>query len=227
MFRFKELIELWRSDNLLTQALSDSHKMLVSTQEMFRESVKSLREKDAGEMAISVYEKDQMVNEYERKVRRKVLKHLAITGGANIIPGLILTTIIVDIERIGDYTKNIMDLAVAHPKRLNAASHQEQIEKIEKSVMKLFEKGIPAFESSDKDAAGRLFSEHLWMTKACDEILEALIKETDPSLSPGDAVSAAMYTRYLKRITAHILNIMTSVINPFEGISFRQDEDIS
>ena len=38
MFRFKELIELWRSDNLLTQALSDSHKMLKSTQEMFRET---------------------------------------------------------------------------------------------------------------------------------------------------------------------------------------------
>lgn len=225
MFRFKELIELWRSDNLLTQALSDSHEMLKSTREMFRESVKSLRESDEGEMGINVYEKDQMVNEYERKVRRKVLKHLVITGGANIIPGLILTTIIVDIERIGDYTKNIMDLAVAHPKRLNAAGHEEQIQKIETSVMELFERGIPAFETSDRSVARQLFHGHMWMTKACDEILDGLIREKEPSLSAGDAVSAAMYTRYLKRITAHILNIMTSVINPFERISFREDED--
>ena len=227
MFRFKELLELWRSDNLLTQALSDSHKMLMSTHEMFRESVKSLRESDEGEMNISVYEKDRMVNEYERKVRRKVLKHLAITGGANIIPGLILTTIIVDIERIGDYTKNIMDLAVAHPKRLNAAGHEEQIQKIEKTVHKLFEKGIPAFVTSDRKAADQLFQEHMWMTKACDEVLDGLIKEKEASLCAGDAVSAALYTRYLKRITAHILNIMTSVINPFEGISFHQGDDYS
>ena len=93
--------------------------------------------------------------------------------------------------------------------------------------MKLFEKGIPVFETSDRIGARRLFEEHLWMTKACDEVLDGLIKEKEPSLSAGDAVSAAMYTRYLKRITAHILNIMTSVINPFERISFRGDEDIT
>jgi len=87
MFRFKELIELWRSDNLLTQALNDSHEMLVSTYEMFRESVKSLRESDRGEIGINIYEKDQMVNKYEQVVRRKVLKHLAITSGVNIVPG--------------------------------------------------------------------------------------------------------------------------------------------
>ncbi|MCK4774824.1 MAG: PhoU domain-containing protein, partial [Candidatus Krumholzibacteria bacterium] len=101
MFRFKELIELWRSDNLLTQALNDSHLMLESTEEMFTESVKSLRESDTGEMGVDVYKKDQIVNEYQREVRGKVLKHLAITGGANIIPGLILTSIVIDIERIG------------------------------------------------------------------------------------------------------------------------------
>jgi phosphate transport system protein len=118
MFRFGEIIELWRSDNLLTQAFSDSYAMLQSTHEMFRASVKSLRHSDNGEMGFDVYEKDQMVNKYEREVRQKVLKHLAITGGANLIPGLILTTIVIDIERIGDYTKNIKDLAMTHPKLL-------------------------------------------------------------------------------------------------------------
>jgi len=115
LFNFRELIELWRSDNLLKQALADSHEMLESTQEMFRESVRSLRNSESGEVRFNVYDKDIQVNKYEREVREKVLKHLAITGGANIIPGLILTSIVIDIERLGDYTKNIMDLAVDHP----------------------------------------------------------------------------------------------------------------
>ena len=108
MFRFKELIELWRSDNLLTQAVNDSHVMLESTYEMFKESVASLRESDGGEIEIDIYEKDRMVNQYEQEVRRKVLKHLVITSGVNIIPGLILTSIVIDIERIGGKRPSLM-----------------------------------------------------------------------------------------------------------------------
>lgn len=226
MFRFKELIELWRSDNLLTQALNDSHRMLESTFEMFRESMRSLRESDSGEMRINVYEKDQMVNKYEQEVRSKVLKHLAITGGTNIIPGLILTTIVIDIERIGDYTKNIMDLAVTHPKRLDAGSYEGQIQKIEQSTTDLFQKAIPAFKASDKAAARKLFDSNLWVTKTCDDIMNSLIREEDKSLSSGAAVSTGLYARYLKRITGHILNIMTSIINPFEGIGFRDEDEV-
>jgi len=226
MFRFKELIELWRSDNLLTQALNRSHAMLESTEEMFIESVKSLRESDTGEMGMDVYKKDQMVNEYQREVRGKVLKHLAITGGANIIPGLILTSIVIDIERIGDYTKNIKDLAVAHPKRLECASYEEDIQKIEKGVAELFRRALPALKQSDKVAADKLIRENWWMIRRCDEILEELIIERDTSLSPGDAVSTAIYARFLKRIAAHLINMLTSVVNPFEFIGFHADDEV-
>ena len=109
---FKELYELWKGDNSLTQAVNDSHRMLEQTLEMFRESVRSLRQSDDGDLKLNVYESDQAVNEYMHQVRRKVHKYLAVTGGLNIIPGLILTSIVIDIERIGDYTKNITDLAL-------------------------------------------------------------------------------------------------------------------
>jgi len=226
MFRFRELIELWRSDNSLTQALNDSNVMLESTWEMYRESVKSLRHSDSGEMTLDVYEKDQMVNRYEQVVRRKVLKHLAVTGGVNIIPGLILTSIVIDIERIGDYTKNIMDLAVAHPKRLVAGKFEDELTRVENGVRTLFEEVLPAMRRSDKKAARKLFDNHLWITRACDEIVDGLIKAEDPSLSSGDAVSAAIYARYSKRIAAHLMNIITGIINPFEGIGFREEEDL-
>lgn len=102
MLKFKELYELWRKDNLFTQAVQEAHTMLESTFLMFNESIRSLREKDDGEMSDEIYLKDQEVNKFEREVRYKILKHLAITSGSNLIPGLILTSIIIDIERIGD-----------------------------------------------------------------------------------------------------------------------------
>ncbi len=226
MFRFKELIELWRSDNLLTQALNDSYVMLESTEEMFIESVKSLRESDTGEMGMDVYKKDQIVNKYQREVRSKVLKHLAITGGANIIPGLILTSIVIDIERIGDYTKNIKDLAVAHPKRLNCGSYEEDIRKIEQGVAGLFKEALRSWKESDKVTAGRLIKDNWWMIRRADELLDDLIRERDASLNPGDAVSTGMYARFLKRITAHLTNMLTSVVNPFEFIGYHADDEV-
>lgn len=225
MFNFKELIELWRSDNLLTQALNETHTMLENTLEMFVESRQSLRESDSGEMRLDVYEKDQQVNRYEREVRRKVLKHLAITGGVNIIPGLILTSIVIDIERIGDYTKNIMDMAVAHPKRLECGKHEADITKIEADVEKLFGAVIPSIKQTDKVAAQQLIKDNWWIITKCDDIVEDLFTKGDPQLGTSEAVGTAMYARYLKRIAAHLINVASSVVNPFEGIGFHPEKE--
>jgi phosphate transport system protein len=224
MFRFKELIELWNAANSLTQALEDSHVMLHSTHEMYSESVKALRRTDSAELAVDINKMDQTINQYEQQVRRKVLKHLAITGGVNMIPGLILTSIVIDIERIGDYTKNIKDLAVAHPERLRCGRYDSEIERIEQGVGDIFQRVLPALKASDAEAARSVMGNNWWMLKKCDEIVTDLIKSPDPELSPSDAISTALYTRYLKRIAAHLMNISSSIVNPFERIGFREEE---
>ena len=188
------------------------------------ESVKTLRETDSAEMGINIYEMDQVVNRYQQEVRTKVMKHLAITGGVNIIPGLILTSIVIDVERIGDYTKNIMDLAVSHPERLICGGHEVDVARIEKGVALMFDGIVPALRTSDKDAARELRENNWWMLKRCDEITTDLTQSDDPSLNSRDAVSTALYARYLKRIAAHLMNITSSILNPFERVGFREDE---
>ena len=138
---------------------------------------------------------------------------------------MILANIVIDIERIGDYTKNIMDLAVAHPKRLICGRFEEDIKKIEQGVTDIFEGIVPALKASEKQAARELINRNWWIIKRSDEIVIDLIKGGDSSLSSGDAVSTAMYARYLKRIAAHLMNITSSVLNPFERIGFREDGD--
>jgi phosphate uptake regulator len=225
MLFFKELYELWRSDNSLIQALNESYVMMESTHEMFNASWKSLRLSDTGEIEIDIYQKDQLVNRYEQDVRRKILKHLAITGGVNIIPGLVLTSIVIDIERIGDFTKNITELAVAHPAKLTCGQYEEAVSKIENVVSNIFENIIPILKASDLKAAQELLDNNWWITKESDKILDDVIRESDKSLSSGDAATIVLYTRYLKRIACHLLNITSSVINPFDKIGFWRGEE--
>jgi phosphate transport system protein len=225
MLRFRELYEIWKRDNSLVRALNDSYVMLEATSLMFRESVASLRESDDGQMRIDIYREDQRINRYQQELRRGVLKHLAVTGGVNLVPGLVLTTVVIDIERIGDYTKNIMELAVAHPRRLSCDAYDQDVRKIETTVRQMFDRVVPVLRTSDKTEARTLVRENVWIRKRCDEIDFGLIRGEVGALSCGDAVAVALYVRYLKRVGAHLLNILSSVINPFDRIGFREEQD--
>ena len=87
MLRFKELIELWRTANSLTRAFEKSHLMLETTEQMFTASVQSLRQSDSSDIGVDIYAMDQKINQFEQDVRRKILKHLAITGVQILFPG--------------------------------------------------------------------------------------------------------------------------------------------
>ena len=128
---FKQIFEIFKSDSLYEQALSECHEMLDIDLTMFKESIKSLRESDSADINIDIFAMDKKINEFERDVRRKVMTHLAIGGKEDIGSGLILVSVVIDIERIGDYTKNIYDLAVNHPKKLNGGSLEDCIAEIE------------------------------------------------------------------------------------------------
>jgi phosphate uptake regulator len=225
MLRFREIYEIWRRDNSLRQALNDAHSMLDRTDRMFQESRRSLRESDAGEIGIEIYEEDRRVNRYQQEIRRKVLRYLAITGGINVVPGLVLTSIVIDIERIGDYTKNIAELAVAHPHRLTGGRYEEDLKEIEASVGNIFGQIVSILRSMNTHAARTSIRDNLWIRKRCDEINLDLIRGKEASLSVGDAVAVALYVRYLKRVTAHLLNILSSVVNPVERIGYREEEE--
>ncbi len=223
---FKELYEIWRSDNALTRALNDSQAMLEEANNMFSEAIRSLRRSDTNDLAFNIYEKDQMINTYQQEVRRNVLKYLAITGGLNVIPGLILASIVIDLERIGDYTKNITDLAVRHPERLEGGRYEEDLRRIEEVVKRTFTDLLPMLKESNRRGAKQLIDETYWVVKKCDEVVNSLIGEDTGEFRTNDAVCIGLYARYLKRIQAHLLNIASSVVNPFERIGYKAEGEI-
>ena len=220
----KDLFELFRKENLLQQAYGRSQEMLEADREMFLAAIQSLREHDDARIDIDIYAKDQLINAYEREVRRKVLAHLSLTSSRNIHPGLVLVSIVIDIERIGDLTKNIVELALLHPGKLTCGAHENEIRSIETTVQTMFTLLIEAMPAADVEKAKEVMAEHWWIARRSDEILGALIGHHDPGLPCNEAVSTALYVRFLKRVSAHLMNIASSVVNPFDRIGFRGDD---
>ena len=136
---FKQIFEIFKSDSLYEQALVECHEMLDIDLTMFKASIQSLRKSDSADIDIDIFAMDKKINEFERDVRRKVMTHLAIGGKEDIGSGLVLVSVVIDIERIGDYTKNIYDLAVNHPKKLDGEILEDRLVEIENIALKLVE----------------------------------------------------------------------------------------
>ena len=218
---FKQIFDIFQSDSLYEQALSECHEMLDIDLTMFKESIKSLRKSDSADIKIDIFAMDKKINEFERDVRRKVMTHLAIGGREDIGSGLILVSIVIDIERIGDYTKNIYDLAVNHPKKLNGGSIENQLSELETESFSFFEDAIDAFKNQNIEKARNLMNLYKdKISNQSDLITNQVIMGKVGDLDIGTAAAVSLYSRYLKRIAAHSRNLISSVVNPFERIGY-------
>ena len=216
----KELFNLFKEDSLLDEAYQRSFEMLKITGEMYKESKKSLREKDINQMEIHVYDMDIEVNKFQREVRRNVFNHLVVSGSEDAYSALVLASVVIDIERIGDYTKNVVDLASNHPERLSGGAYEEDLLKIEEAVENTFTRVPELIANADPDGARALLDEYRWVNSICTQHETDYVKNADKTVTTQTAVALALYFRYLKRINSHLRNIATSVVNPFDYIGF-------
>jgi len=220
---WKKLIELFKKDNLFEQAYQEASKMLDTDAAMYAASVNALRHSDTADVNFDIHDADKGVNRSERDVRKKVMTHLVVSGGTNLPSGLSLVSVVIDIERIGDYTKNIYDLAVHHPLRLQGGPVEEKLQKVEALVTSDFKSMIEVFKHRDEDKARVIMNNYKeGLSDACEEISNSILSGAVNGLNSSDATAVSLYARFLKRIASHSRNIVTSVVNPFHRIGYRE-----
>ena len=220
---WKELIQLFKKDNLFEQAYQEAAGMLDTDAYMYDASVKALRHSDTANVDFDIYDADKGVNRSERDVRKKVMTHLVVSGETNLASGLGLVSVVIDIERIGDYTKNIYDLAVHHPLRLEGGPVEEKLQNVEALVTSDFKSMIEVFKDRDEDKARLIMNNYKeGLSDACEEISNSILSGAVTGLNSSDATAVSLYARFLKRIASHSRNIATSVVNPFHRIGYRE-----
>jgi Na+/phosphate symporter len=217
---FKEIRKLLGRDNLQKQALNECYEMVDLCHTMVLASVESLRRRDDASVDINIYETDQKLNAFEREVRRKVMTHLALGNTADIASGLALVSVVIDLERIGDYSKNIYDLAVNHPERLHAGPAEDDLKVIEEKALANFSRAVADFKSGDPEEARRLMRAYKDEVSApCSELTKRIVRGK-VDLPAAEAAALVLYVRFLKRISAHSRNLISSLVNPIDRIGY-------
>ena len=221
---FKDLVTIWNSEDSLSQAWTSSNEMLHLSHEMFTDSVKALRSGEKNKVIKSIKLRDEEINQYHRDIRKKVVTHYSVSKDVtNINSGLVLINMVVDIERVGDYTKNILDLAKYYPKKLRSEKVSEDLRIIEQAVIERFQNTVKAVEEMDEIAAKELIKSYRSdLGKLSDNLVASSISGDLEIGEEHMASSMVLYARYLKRIGAHLKNITSVVINPFESIGYKK-----
>jgi len=221
---FREIVNLWKSEDLLSQAWDESYKMMMLSNEMFTQAIKYLREGENDETIRMLKKRDVEINTFQRDVRRKVVTHYAISQDIDDLPnGLVLLNMVVDVERVGDYTKNILDLALNHPNIIKSEEFSEDLYNVEQEVVSRFNKTLEAIHTQDADVARSMMLTYKeTLTSVSDDIVNGCISGEITLGDESKTVSLALYARYLKRIGAHLKNITTVLINPFDAVGYKQ-----
>ncbi len=163
-----------------------------------------------------LFKTDKRINRAERQIRREIVVHASVHGATEFPACLVLMSIVKDAERVGDYGKNLFDLAELAP-RTPEGEHRETLVGLKDRISNLMAGCREVFDSQNKDAATALIVDAKQIEDFCDERIRVLVQGNDS----GDMAPAYVLAyRYFKRITSHVRNIASSVVQPVHKLDF-------
>ncbi|MDT8436459.1 MAG: PhoU domain-containing protein [Gemmatimonadota bacterium] len=221
----RELIAIFRSERPLEEMGENFERMLQLTHEMMREAGSLYFAPEAPpDSRTHIYKRDIEVNKLERTIRKQVIAHLSVRGSTPSLPYcLLLISLVKDVERLGDYAKNLSEVREYHPGPLPDDETVHELQSIREGVERAFAVAAEVFAASDHERAVALIREGRTLTHRCD-LLVARVAGSD--YGARDATAIVMATRFYKRLAAHVLNVLSSVVMPLHKLDYYDEDEI-
>lgn len=212
------------SDSQLEQIESKIGQMLGDARHSFDLAASAfLAGADPAVVGHDVHATDKRINAAEREVRRDLVVHVSVRSTSSDVPMILAYMAVAkDVERIGDYAKNIYDLA-DQGVDLSEADDLEQLTSYRERVSLLISQTAQTFLDRATDDARTYLAEADVLLKEYDGLINQSLASEKPS---SYGVPRALYFRYLKRVTAHLMNVLTALTMPVDQLAyFDEDEE--
>jgi phosphate uptake regulator len=165
----------------------------------------------------AVHASDGEVDDLVRLIRRELVVHAGVHGVHTDIPGMFTAmSVVKDIERIGDYAKELLalaqlgaDLSQDHQRRSLSADR----DRISELILEVRQ----ALAARDADHAQALLARAAASVEDLETRMAGLVRAERP---PDGAVAHALFLHYARRITAHLMNVLTSLVLPMDQLDF-------
>ena len=210
------------ADKELEQIEQTIQQMLLDCRHTFDAAINALLGGTDPELVKKDIKKtDRRVNKAEREVRRELVVHTSVRGAQADVPMVLVSmSIVKDAERIGDYAKNIFDIA-REGVDMSKDEDLDQLIAYRDRVSRLIAETARIFGERDTEAAHLILQTE---DENLDEYDSLVIAQIESGRPAREAVPRALLYRYLKRITAHAMNVLTSLVMPIDRLDY-YDED--
>ena len=175
---------------------------------------------DADSIRSDIWGTDKRINSNERRIRRRILTHLTAFGAEGVGGHLAMMSIVRDAERIGDYAKNLFELGALGGEV--PVGFREDLIELRDRISRMLAKARNIYDTEDEVAARAFGQDADAVCRRCDEQIEAIIAGDGPG---GASATGALAYRYLKRVTAHSANVVTSVLVPVDQLGYWDEDD--
>lgn len=216
------MFSIFRDSDQLENVEAQLAAMLAQCQDAYRIATEAVfGERDPTSSGEELLALDQEINRTERAIRRELLVHGTVRG-AELDLGLMLTYMSVakDIERIGDKCKDIWELT-GMGANFSVGDDLEELAKHRDHVAELITWTLDAFTTED---AGKV---HELITTIRDDAAHYdthVLHFVQSEMPSRHAAPRALFYRYVKRLSLHLSNILSSVVMPVDRLDFYRRE---
>ena len=220
----RELLDAFRSRHPLNEMGANFGRMVNLTGESVHEAGEIYFGADSPDPAAiaRIRQRDVEVNALQRTIRRQVVAHLSFQNSRGDVPySLLLVSLVKDVERLGDYAKNLSEVRSVHPAPLPDDAIVRELKGVRDWIAADYQVLRNILEETDRETADRLITEGRQISRR----LDALIGEIAAADYDGrTAVAVVMGTRFYKRFVGHIINLLTGIVQPLHKLDY-YDED--
>ena len=218
----KELFNLFRVHDALTRMKRDFSEMLALSYDLTIDAGNILfDEVSEGHYRAELRERDVQINKVEREIRKQVITHLTINKDPSDVPYcLLLMSIVKDVERLGDYAKNISEIRDEGGAPIVDDANGTELRNIRAATETTFGVVSEVFATADSKRAATLIREGRMVNRRCDELVSKVARSTYDAATTTSMVLGA---RYYKRIDSHLLNILSGVVMPLHKLDYYDD----
>ena len=217
----KEILKALKGKDVLSEMIAEVGEMLDAGKWMFERASEALmRKADWSALAEELYGKDRQINEIEQGIRERIVTHLGLGHPGDLSACLVLMSVVRDAERIGDYGKNLFEVAKFYRREFTHPEYSVTLEDIREKVHPLFDDAKRAFLEAKRKLANRVLDTASTARGRCDVVIRQLLSVHE-QIAPDEAVAYVLLARFYKRVAAHLANIATSVVSPVPMIDYR------
>ena len=201
---------------------SQVQRMVTDARHTFDLALSAITGGPVETVAEEVRRTDRGINSTEVEIRRALVVHASVHGGADTPEMLVFMNMVKDLERIGDYNKNIFDLAEEGVSFAGSAD-LESILALRDEISSRIALMGEILNSRDEDRARIYIERGDELRRDFDSRISKLLHSEEPAVN---SVPKALLYRFLKRVTAHSSNVVSAVVMPVDQIDyFDESED--